>query len=602
MPLNLPSHEISIFLIPLNGTRCLKRWVHLIRTGRDSGQPAECNHDWVVDQAVFRESIFIRRDPVDRFVAGYRHLTAHHGVDLSIGDFIEAFPELFREDELVHRHLRPQCSYHSHLGIESFDHVFDFQRLEDLKALLEERTGLRLPDPPINGYTSPPPALTTDQEDRIRAFYAVDEARGFEEGATAPAGSEKNRLHIILTTMRSGSTLFGNLLAEAGWIYFAGETGAELHDEEGVHVAITRTLSLGGGSAPGAPPCDKVLHPRLIRDGGRHLTRRGTPIYLLLRHPLGIWWSGKRTGWKFFTMKYLLDQFRLIRRILERADLADVHVVSYYELTSAEGRRRFFGRTMDRYRMIRQSGEDGWGDPGKLIRSGQVQERTIESELEEAIRSVWMDVEHPDLLRTFREYLDVLRLVGREDLDVPIPDIDADGLLIVPDPDSHEIRDTPHRRLHLTIDQIRAVDSLPLNDGVLHWIRSEDLTHRIEPRKLLALLMEFRRILKPRGVLRLSTVNMPFIDQVAEGHKRDIAAWHGEDHRDGTDCAATAANHLVSSAGDGFLYTPEFLDALLRRAGFRLIRRAPPDQRESTDLLSEGSYAEERIIVEARPA
>ena len=46
--------------------------------------------------------------------------------------------------------------------------------------------------------------------------------------------------HIIVSTMRSGSSLFGHLLAEAGWIRYAGETHARLDGEAGIEDAIRK--------------------------------------------------------------------------------------------------------------------------------------------------------------------------------------------------------------------------------------------------------------------------------------------------------------------------------------------------------------------------
>ena len=67
-----------------------------------------------------------------------------------------------------------------------------------------------------------------------------------EESRGKPSMNSKPEFHVIVSSMRSGSTLFGNLLAEAGWVRFAGETHENLSDEDGVRRSRSKILSLGG--------------------------------------------------------------------------------------------------------------------------------------------------------------------------------------------------------------------------------------------------------------------------------------------------------------------------------------------------------------------
>ena len=80
--------------------------------------------------------------------------------------------------------------------------------------------------------------------------------------------------HIIVSTMRSGSSLFGHLLAEAGWIRYAGETHTRLDGEAGIEDAIRKIRNQGCRTHFDAPPCDKVLGHEHLPDEGEFIARR----------------------------------------------------------------------------------------------------------------------------------------------------------------------------------------------------------------------------------------------------------------------------------------------------------------------------------------
>jgi hypothetical protein len=126
-----------------------------------------------------------------------------------------------------------------------------------------------------------------------------------------------DQFHVIISTMRSGTSLCGHLMAEAGWIWYAGESHTEIRDEKGVQIAQEKIQINGAGTRTGAPLCDKILAPKVLPDGGRFLVRRADRIYIVIRHPLAVWHSGKKMNWNFFQLDGLLAQFVRVREITE---------------------------------------------------------------------------------------------------------------------------------------------------------------------------------------------------------------------------------------------------------------------------------------------
>lgn len=164
---------------------------------------------------------------------------------------------------------------------------------------------------------------------------------------------------LIVSTMRSGSSLCGHLLAEAGWIWYAGETHTHLDSEEKVEKAIGEIRAQGQGSRLEAPACDKVLGHGHLPNNGEFIAERADRIYLLLRHPLAIWRSQKEAGWKFCTLKALANQLQLMRCLVGKVAPEKLTVLSYYELTNEKDRRQFFGESMDCYNSNLKTGKAG---------------------------------------------------------------------------------------------------------------------------------------------------------------------------------------------------------------------------------------------------
>lgn len=330
----------------------------------------------------------------------------------------------------------------------------------------------------------------------------------------------------------------------------------------------------------------------MIPDDGRFLAGRADKVYVLLRHPLAIWRSGMEAGWETFRGNYLAEQLGRIRRMLAWIPAERLKVVSYYELSSSAGREEFFGRRLDAYGLIEQSRQSGWGDPGELIRSGAIRDLTIEEDVVRAVRGVWMDLGNAELLRAIAEYREILRLVDRHDLDVEIPDLGAEGLVIGDYPRADG------NCLGIRVVKLLELGELPIEDGVLDWIWSEDLAPRVEPERLLLILRELRRVLAPGGSLRLSCVNLEFIGRMIVGKEDEYVEWYLGAFLKGRGNRGDVVNHLQRSWGHRYFYEPDALMELMRDAGFVEVRRLVPDEREPLARLPSGLYERERFVTE----
>ena len=230
--------------------------------------------------------------------------------------------------------------------------------------------------------------------------------------------------------MRSGSTLCGHLLAEAGWIQYAGETHCSLDSEEGLEKAIAKVREFceesGFLNLEKAPLCDKAVGPWTLPWQGRYMLRKVDRIYLLLRHPLAIWRSQKETGWDVCSLEELAKQLTTMRVLMEKTPPEKLKVLTYYELTSEEGREALFGRPLNSFRTNPNTGKPGWGDPSGLILTGKIRPLSIEEDVARALPEVRMDVENEHFAKAMAEFRKILALTGLQALDVPFSKTNLD--------------------------------------------------------------------------------------------------------------------------------------------------------------------------------
>jgi hypothetical protein len=227
------------------------------------------------------------------------------------------------------------------------------------------------------------------------------------------------KFHAIVGTMRSGTSLLGHLLAEAGWVRYAGESHVVHDGAEAVRKAweaIEPGLPEDSERGEEMPFCDKIVVPSQLPDGGRAMLTNAEQVYLMLRHPLAVWRSLTSLKWEWARWEYLIKQLRVMKDLAEQCPEEKLKVISYDDLTSAEKRSALFGHKINHYRILPKTGVANWGDPEKLIRSGEIREMSLQEDYERAFREVGEVLQEPGFQKAIKIYRELVRLVGREDL------------------------------------------------------------------------------------------------------------------------------------------------------------------------------------------
>lgn len=232
------------------------------------------------------------------------------------------------------------------------------------------------------------------------------------------AMDELPKYHVIAGTMRSGTTLLGHLLAEVGWVRYAGESHVVHDGPDAVRTAweTVRSALPEEQLHQKLPICDKVLVPAQMPDEARWLLDNAEHIYLLLRHPLAVWRSLTSLRWEWARWDYLIPQLRAMKNLAERCSQERMTVISYDQLTVAQKRREFFGQEITSYALLPQTGADHWGDPEPLIRSGEIREMTLREDLARAFAEVGDVVHDRGYQEALAVYSQLVTKVGREDL------------------------------------------------------------------------------------------------------------------------------------------------------------------------------------------
>jgi predicted SAM-dependent methyltransferase len=120
---------------------------------------------------------------------------------------------------------------------------------------------------------------------------------------------------------------------------------------------------------------------------------------------------------------------------------------------------------------------------------------------------------------------------------------------------------------------------IPLPDGSVDLIFSEDFLEHIEHADGRALLEECARVLKPGGVLRLLTPNLRTLAQAyLEGAPGELA-WYRREF--GCETPAEVMNTAMRAWGHRFLHDEDSLSGLLAKAGLEPRRRAHDESDEA---------------------
>ncbi len=122
----------------------------------------------------------IVRDPVERFVSGYRNRVLFHGAGggaealPTLETFIERIDELEATDPDIQQHFRPQWHF---LGsdVHWFTHLYPLGRINDLRQLLQRLHGVELPALRLQvSEGTPPVAVSAEARAWIQQRYAID--------------------------------------------------------------------------------------------------------------------------------------------------------------------------------------------------------------------------------------------------------------------------------------------------------------------------------------------------------------------------------------------------------------------------------------------
>lgn len=113
------------------------------------------------------------------------------------------------------------------------------------------------------------------------------------------------------------------------------------------------------------------------------------------------------------------------------------------------------------------------------------------------------------------------------------------------------------------------LDGLPLEDGSIDCISSQHVLPELKVYRQVKALRELRRVLKPGGVLRLC---LPDLDLAIEAYREGRRGYFHV--REWDTIAGDFITHVLWYGYARTMFTYEFAEELLRKAGFEDVRRA----------------------------
>jgi predicted SAM-dependent methyltransferase len=137
---------------------------------------------------------------------------------------------------------------------------------------------------------------------------------------------------------------------------------------------------------------------------------------------------------------------------------------------------------------------------------------------------------------------------------------------------------------------------LPLAKGSIDFIFSEHFIEHIRREEAVSLLQECHRVLRPNGIVRISTPDLESI--MNQYTANDPKRWQHDDFVPDTKCQML--NRAVRDWGHQFIYDFDELKLLFEEAGFNYIKRVKRHESDHAELeCLETRPPLEDLIVEA---
>lgn len=307
---------------------------------------------------------------------------------------------------------------------------------------------------------------------------------------------------FILSVMRSGSSLYGHLLADTNHNnLYCGEVHLNYKEEKDIQ--RLRQILLKKLKRPENKKnvfCDKILHKEHIKDR-IFLINRAARIHIVLRHPIGIWKSLRKQNWSNANFNYLLRQFQEILSFCRLCCSSKIEFVSYYAITSQDGKR---------YKTNPTTGKPGWGDTGDKLKTGKVVQRTLAEDVKIDSEKLQMEIMSEDYKKIYNIFLEIVSFMGN-------PNVIGDCEIL---PLKQKLYLGRLNRLSSFLADVTYIDAdeisqhcdlnscLPFNDECLEYIEIDSILELFSFDQAIWLLRECFRILGEGGRMSIRCIDL----------------------------------------------------------------------------------------------
>lgn len=124
----------------------------------------------------------VTRDPVERFVSGYRNRILFHDEIPNkppIGKFIREFGKFASKYRTVRTHFAPQVAFYGK-DRRIFTDIFNIKRMDEVREMFEEEYGVKIPDIQLQqGGNDIKVELTRAETEWIKDKYSLDYKLGW---------------------------------------------------------------------------------------------------------------------------------------------------------------------------------------------------------------------------------------------------------------------------------------------------------------------------------------------------------------------------------------------------------------------------------------